>query len=99
MKDTKLISNFCILKATGPNASIKTRRIRADECHLETLQGDITIGSYVEATKLKILTQDGSVTIHKKLGLGEKGLIETGRGMLNLSAIYSNIANMPPKEQ
>lgn len=53
-KDTKLISTECTLQTFGDDATLTARRLRNDICNLETIDGDINIGSYVESGKLRI---------------------------------------------
>ena len=72
MKDTKLLSNFCRLDTTK---NILARRIRSDDCHISSTNGDIVIGSYVEASKMHITTESGNINVGKKIGVNERGVI------------------------
>ena len=56
MKDTKLIGNYCILKSIGENSIIQAKRIRTDDCQIRAINGNINIGSYIEAGVLDIET-------------------------------------------
>ena len=56
MKDTKLISTKCSLITYGRGAGVSARRLRNDECTINTVGGNIHIGSYIETGKLDIKT-------------------------------------------
>ena len=95
MKDTKLISNYCRLITEG-ESSISAKRIRSDDCRLQSVNGDISIGSYVESGMVEISSINGNIKISKKVGINEKGLIKTNQGKIDIGVIYSNMANLPP---
>ena len=61
MKDTKLISNFCKLKATNKHSMVMARRIRSDDCRISTIDGNIVISSYIEASCADLQTRDGDI--------------------------------------
>ena len=61
---------------SGENSEVKARRVRSEECSIETVNGPVNIGSYIEARKLSIKTQEGNINIGKRLGIVDYGLIE-----------------------
>ncbi|TNV79073.1 hypothetical protein FGO68_gene16007 [Halteria grandinella] len=95
MKDTKLLSKRVHLTTMGQNARVSARRLRNDECTISTVDGIVTIGSYIETGVLKVRTEKGNVQIGKKLGIGKNGVIETKQGSIVVGSIFSKMAQLP----
>ncbi|TNV78736.1 hypothetical protein FGO68_gene2311 [Halteria grandinella] len=95
MKDTKLLSKRVHLTTMGQNARVSARRLRNDECTISTVDGDVSIGSYIETGVLKVKTEKGNVQIGKKLGIGKNGVIETQQGCVQVGSIFSKMAQLP----
>ena len=94
-KDTKLIGKICHLETTGQLSSIKTRRLRNDECTIKTVDGEVRIGSYIETGVLELETQDGNIIVGKKLGIVKKGKVSSRGGEIKLSSVFSQMAHLP----
>lgn len=71
--DTKFLGSKARIVTSGVDSSIKARRLRTDDCQIQTIHGDILVGSYVESSNLLISTAKGNVSIQKKLGVSGKG--------------------------
>ncbi len=52
MKDTKLISTNCKLVTSGVESTVRVRRLRNDDCEIKTVNGNVSVGSYIETGKL-----------------------------------------------
>lgn len=95
MKDTKLLSKRVHFATKGQNALFSARRLRNDECTINTVDGDVSIGSYIETGLLNLQTHKGNIQIGKKLGIGKTGLIETKGGSVTVGSVFSNMATLP----
>ena len=73
--DSKFLGTKARFVTSGEDGQVRARRVRADDCEISTVKGQISIGSYIDAYKLNINTQGGNVNITKRLGINGKGII------------------------
>ena len=59
--DSKLLGNQARLVTTGKDSTVRVRRLRTDECFVKTVNGSVTVDSYIEAQRLHIQTQRGPI--------------------------------------
>lgn len=76
-------------------ASISARRLRNDECTIESIDGDVRVGSYLETGILMMRTRTGQINIGKRLGIGKHGLISSRAGNFKVGSVFANMANLP----
>lgn len=67
--DSKLLANQITLKTTGLDKSISAKRVRCKHGLISSVDGNISIGSYVEGYQLEIKSEKGNIGIGKKLGV------------------------------
>ena len=64
-------------------------------CTIESIDGDVRVGSYIETGVLMMRTEKGHISIGKRLGIGKHGLISSVAGNFKVGSVFANMANLP----
>lgn len=89
--DSKLLAMECDLRAL--RGSINVKRVKAENCHLEAHQ-QIKIGSSLESHNLSAKAGKEGFFCAKRLGIGQRGSIES-EGKIRISSAFSNMRALP----
>ena len=95
---TKYVGSIARFIGNGPQSTIDVRKVRSDTLEMKTIEGSISVGSYIETQYLDMESQGGAISITKRLGLNKKGTIKQhSTKPFFVSSIFSNMAELPKK--
>ena len=59
--DSKFLGSQARFVTRGESSEVRARRVRSDSCEIQTLNGNVLIGSYIESRTLSIKTEKGNI--------------------------------------